>query len=146
MSPETTASLSITRVIKADRGRVFRAWTEVDQIRKWSCPEGVTLLDATADLRVGGAYSLTMKTDEDTTLVASGSYREVESPSRLVYTWDWDHDEHAVGETLVTVEFKELGDATEVVLTHDLLPSAEARDGHEQGWGSCLNQLETLFR
>ena len=145
MSTETTSRLSITRVINADRERVFRAWTEPEQIKKWSCPETVTLVDATADLRVGGQYSLSMKIDDETTLVASGTYREIESPSRLVYTWDWDHGDHAVGETLVTVEFKELGEATEVVLTHDLFPSAEARDGHEQGWGSCLNQLENLY-
>ena len=145
MSTETTSSLSITRIIKADRERVFRAWTEPEQMKRWSCPEDITVKDAQSDLRIGGEHSITMQLDAETTLRAFGTYREIESPSRLVYTWDWDASDHAVGETLVTVEFNDMGGATEVVLTHDLFPSVEARDGHEQGWGSCLNQLERLF-
>jgi uncharacterized protein YndB with AHSA1/START domain len=48
---------------------------------------------------------------------AFGVYREIDRPHRLVYTWDWEEDDYRVGETLVTVEFKNLGEATEVVLT-----------------------------
>ena len=76
---------------------------------------------------------------------ASGTYREIDAPNRLAYTWDWDDPGHAVGETLVTVEFNDMDGATEVVLTHDLFPSAEAKDGHAQGWVSCLNRFEALF-
>ena len=50
-----------------------------------------------------------------------------------------------MGDTLVTVEFTEIGDTTEVSLTQEGFPAAEARDGHEQGWGSCLDHLEALF-
>ena len=50
-----------------------------------------------------------------------------------------------MGETLVTVEFNDLGDSTEVVLTHQGFPAEAARDGHGAGWIGCLNQLERLF-
>ena len=46
-----------------------------------------------------------------------------------------------VGETLVTVEFHDLGAATEVVVTHELFPSEAARDQHQQGWSVCLDHL-----
>lgn len=49
-----------------------------------------------------------------------------------------------MGETLVTVEFRDRGGATELVLTHEAFPNAQARDGHEQGWTSYLGRLERL--
>ena len=49
------------------------------------------------------------------------------------------------GETIVTVEFKDLDGSTEVVLTHELFPSSEAKAGHETGWLSCLSKLEGMF-
>ena len=42
------------------------------------------------------------------------------------------------GETLVTVLFKEAGDKTEVVLTHEFFADAHMRDEHNQGWNGCL--------
>jgi hypothetical protein len=45
----------------------------------------------------------------------------------------------------VTVEFFDRGDATEVVLTHELFPDAELAAKHNEGWTSCLNRLEGLF-
>ena len=43
---------------------------------------------------------------------AFGTYREVDFPRRLVYTWDLEEAEDWVGETLVTVEFLPEGEAT----------------------------------
>ena len=48
MDTGTQTSLSITKVIPAGRDAVFRAWTDPEEMRKWSCPEGaeVALLPA----------------------------------------------------------------------------------------------------
>lgn len=145
MSTKTETSLRVSRVIKGDREAVFRAWTEPEQLKSWSCPEGATVEDARIELRVGGRYRLRMRGSEDQIHTAVGVYREVTPPRRLVYTWEWEEEDHAVGETLVTVEFHEVGGATEVVLTHELFPAAEATAAHEQGWTSCLDRLERLF-
>jgi len=44
-------------------------------------------------------------------------------------------------ESLVTVEFHDLGNSTEVTLTHERLPNPEERDKHAQGgtvaWTNC---------
>jgi uncharacterized protein YndB with AHSA1/START domain len=50
-----------------------------------------------------------------------------------------------LGETLVTVEFNDLGGSTEVVINHERFPNVEAKQGHEDGWNSCLNKLELVF-
>ena len=47
-------------------------------------------------------------------------------------------------ETLVTVEFRDLGGATEVVLTHARFASAEQRDRHVAGWTSTFDKYAAL--
>ncbi len=145
MSTDTTTSLRLTRVIQASRERVFSAWTLPDQMKEWAAPEGIAIQEAHVDLKVGGNYHIQMRTPEGVEHNARGTYKEVDPPNRLVYTWRWAETDHDVGETLVTVEFNEMGDATEIVLTHERFPSSEARDSHDQGWVSCLNRLEAVF-
>ncbi len=145
MATETSLSVHVSRVIRASREDVFRAWTKPELIRKWSCPEDARVLDSQVDLTVGGRYRLAMRTSDGTEHTAFGVYREIDPPKRLVYTWDWEGDDHSVGETVVTVDFNELGDSTEVVIHHEPFPTVEARDGHAEGWTSCLVNLEKMF-
>lgn len=145
MSTRADTSLRLSRIIQADSETVFRAWTEPEQLKRWSCPEGLQVADVQVDLRIGGKYRLRMEGPEGQPHTAVGVYREIERPKRLVYTWDWLEEDHKLGETLVTVEFNELEGSTEVVLTHELFPSSEAKQGHEEGWTSCLNRLQQLY-
>lgn len=74
----------------------------------------------------------------------SGVYREVVPLEKLVYAWIWGQGDMEGLETLVTLEFTDQDGATEVRLTHVMLPSENACDLHRQGWSSsldCLNQL-----
>jgi uncharacterized protein YndB with AHSA1/START domain len=80
------------------------------------------------------------KLPEGEAFFLTGVYREVRRPEKLVYTWRWESTpEH--GESLVTVEFREEGKATEVVLTHAELPTEKSRQEHTQGWTGCLDRL-----
>ncbi|NIR45810.1 MAG: SRPBCC domain-containing protein [Gemmatimonadetes bacterium] len=146
MSTETGTSLELTRVIKADPDTVFDAWTQPKHMKRWSCPEGLNVADVEVDLKVGGRFRIAMKTPEGDTHTAHGVYKAIERPERLVYTWAWEEQEESgIGETLVTVEFNDLGGSTEVVLKHEGFPSTEARADHEKGWASCLDRLEKMF-
>jgi len=69
-----------------------------------------------------------------------GEYREVSEPKKLVYTWSWE--DGSMSGSLVTVEFGDLGSATELLLTHECFPSTEWRDKHGQGWSGCLGRLQ----
>ena len=144
MTVQTDTVLKMTRVIKAPPATVFSAWTDPRKMSRWCAPEGAECAAVEVDLQVGGSYHIGMTSPEGE-YNARGVYREIDPPSRLVYTWRWDEEEHDCGETLVTVEFKDLGGSTEVVLTHAGFPNAEARDGHDQGWTSCLGRLDGLL-
>lgn len=141
MTTESVAALRITRVVKADPQTVWDAWTQPEHMKAWSCPAPGGLADVTADVRVGGGFTMRMVVDGNEHN-AFGTYREVDEPNRLVYTWDWKEEDVAMGDTVVTVEFKPVDGGTEISLVHDGFPVDEARAGHDEGWGLCLDLLE----
>ncbi len=145
MTVDTARDLTVTRTIAAPPDAVFDAWTRPELMARWSCPDPAAELDIDVDLRVGGAYRIAMRMAEGT-WTAGGTYREIVRPRRLVYTWDWEEDGHRMGaDTVVTVEFEAVGDATQVTLKHTGFPAADAAQGHDQGWTACLDHLERLL-
>lgn len=134
--------LVIRRTFAAPRARVYAAWTEPDQMRRWAGPEGFSVPEMEQDPRVGGTYRMTMQQPDGERIAVYGVFREIQPPERISYTWRWEEDTpEAEIETLVTVEFHDRGNETELVLTHDLFASEESRAGHEGGWNSALDKL-----
>jgi uncharacterized protein YndB with AHSA1/START domain len=148
---ENNIKLQLTRVFDAPRELVFKAWTDANQFTQWfgaAACEGSTLQSAKLDARTGGKYRLQVRKLDGEFFTTVGIYREVKPPERLVFTWQFEKDgsgdefgEVEEPEMLVTVEFKARGKQTELILTHERFASAESRDGHEQGWKRCLDQL-----
>jgi len=129
-------TLEVRRTFRAPRQRVFDAWTKAEELKRWHSA-GPTTVDATeVDLRVGGKWRVDMRSPEGRTYYVSGSYREIDPPNRLVYTWKWDTD---LDYSVVTVEFHDLGNATEIVLRHDVALSLwQLFEGLDQGLSSEL--------
>lgn len=139
--PATKPSLKITRSLKAPREKIFRAWTEPEAMKKWFAPNdqfSIPLVEV--DLRVRGRYRIDMKSPDGQTHTVAGVYREIRAPDKLVFSWMWEKTENPT-ETLVTVELYARGLETQLKLTHEMLPSEEQRDKHNQGWMGCLDRL-----
>jgi len=149
VSPSLTPSsiLETSRPIHASREKVFDAWTNPAQLRKWfAVADGFTTPIAEVDLKVGGRYRLGMKAPGDNPLlVVGGVYQEIVHLERLIFTWRWESTGHDEPETLVTVEFVEHDGVTEVRLRHELFADASQRDKHGEGWAGCLDHLERMF-
>ena len=75
-----------------------------------------------------------------------GQFREVTPPRRLVYTWRWAEGVPDTRESLVTVEFREHGARTEVVLVHDNFVGPGPVDMYDEGWRSGLDKLRAFLR
>ena len=143
MSP-MAKTLRVVRTVAASPERAFEAWTTPDQVERWTCPDPTASVDVEIDLRVGGRYSIRMHV-EGGPFTAHGTYREVDPPRRLAYTWCWKEEAHAMkAETVVTVEFVPVEGGTEVRLTHSGFPTADDRNGHEEGWKICVDRLADL--
>ena len=149
MTARDTFDLTVKRVIRAPRQKVFDAFVKPDLVRQWMGPRGFKVTALEMDPRAGGRYRLTMQHRTGETSTVNGTYKEVAPPERIVFTWKWEGEQMgAVPETLVTVTFAERqgeqGIATEMQLLHSGFPAPEARDAHDGGWQGCLNKLADL--
>jgi uncharacterized protein YndB with AHSA1/START domain len=102
------------------------------------CPGNVKSAEAQLDVRVGGRFRILMK-DGEREFDHRGEYLVVERPSKLVFTWTSKGTDNRA--TLVTVELVAAGDQCDLTLTHDKLPTLEARDKHENGWTDIVRRL-----
>jgi uncharacterized protein YndB with AHSA1/START domain len=132
-------TLVVRKTIQASPERLFAAWTEPEQLRAWWGPEGVVCIAAEVDLRPGGRYRIGNQLPDQSVLWIVGEFDVVEPPRRLIYSWRLE----GVSATLerVTVQFESRRAATEVIVTHERIPSRDLRDQHQQGWQGCLAGL-----
>jgi uncharacterized protein YndB with AHSA1/START domain len=142
------AKAVVSRVFQVDAQRLYRAWTDPQQLQHWwrmNTP-GWAFALASIDLRVGGNYRLGMTGSDGKLHVAHGTYREVNEPVRLVFTWDWEDHASGVGLTLVTIDFVALdAKSTELKITHERFNDPARIEGHERGWTQLLELLDNHF-
>ncbi len=136
---DTAPIVQIRRRVKASAEQLFDLWTRPELMVRWMSPfPGAVDCKASCDLRPGGAFSLVMSSGQSNRQV-SGTYVEVDRPRKLVFTWTGPLTNHV--NTLVTVELIPRGDETDLVLTHERLPTPEICEGHTRGWGNILDHL-----
>ncbi len=145
--PETTRTeaghgltLELERTLPAPPERVFRAWTDPGEMGAWFAPNPDLEVSAEVELRVEGRYRIAMGEH-----VVGGVYREIQAPSRLVFTWRWEGSADP-DEMLVTVELEPHREGTRLRLRHQRLADAESRANHAEGWELCLPRLEAFVR
>ena len=143
----TANAFKLTRLFKASREKVFRAWTEPEFLKQWWCPEGWTPAEMEVDLRVGGTYRIGMRRPGSHSAVyVRGSFLEVDPPEKLTYTWRWENAFPGMPETRVSVRFAEDGADTLAVLTHEELPAIPVCLQHRSGWIAAWARLETSLK
>lgn len=147
-------TLTITRVIDAPRELVWQAWTEAEHLMQWWSPKHYTTPHCKIDLRIGGQYHTAMRSAEGHDVWTTGTYREVDSPSRLVFTDSFadeqgnivDAAELGFGdmprEMLVVVTLEDLDGKTRLTLEHRGVPAGAMSDGTAMGWSESFDKLE----
>jgi len=146
MAEADKLSLEIKRFIRASRDRVYAAWTDPAQLKKWFGPEKVETRSLIADVRVGGQFRWDLTNPEGKDMTISGVYRQVLPGKKIVFTWRLEEDEDWKNHSsIVTVEFFGREDGTEIHLTHEKLPNEASRDDHTQGWNSVLGKVEKFL-
>jgi uncharacterized protein YndB with AHSA1/START domain len=133
----------ITRVFDAPRERVFRAWTDPDEVTAWYGPEGFDTPREKIhiDLRVGGRYELTMVRPGGAEFPIGYEILELVEPELIVLRSDPMPEVGIHQPTVTRVELQDLGGRTRMTLTDG--PYVES--GHaEAGWNSAFDKLAAL--
>ena len=144
--------ITLTRIFNAPREVVFQAWTDPKHLARWFGPADFTVPVCRVDARVGGKWELVMRANDAIAAQfgrdhpAGGEFREVEKPSRLVFTNNaLDARGNVILEGLTTVLLEDLGGATRMTLQTRARGLGEhvpaMLGGMEQGWSESLAKL-----
>jgi len=134
----------VSKIISAPVERVYKAWTDPDQMNMWFGCARVREREILQDLRVGGKYSIIGKQVDGGETIIHGEYKEVVPNKKLVYTWTNNSDEFPAKDTIVTVEFIAHGNETEIRIKHTNFELTSSAAGHNTGWGQALEKLASF--
>lgn len=146
MSPRPQLDIQVTRPFDVPAEQVFDAWLNPKMIGQWMFGPRLQeeeILHITVDPKVGGAFSFLVRR-QGTEIDHVGKYREIDRPSRLVFTWGVAGESE--GESLVIIVIVPTQEGCELTLTHEMDPKwAEYADRTREGWTKMLKALSDLF-
>jgi uncharacterized protein YndB with AHSA1/START domain len=153
--------LVLDRVLKAPIERVWRAWTDAEQLKQWWCPRPWTTPEAVIDLRPGGRFYTRMEgPDGEGASGGEGCILQVVPQQRLVWTGALQAGFRPAGaggincgedapDMIFTavITFEEAGEGRTRYRAHVMHADPAGRDAHEKmgfhdGWGTAASQLE----
>ena len=137
----TRFAVTLQRVIRAPRARVYRAFLDPELVAQWLAPGGSVVSTATVDERVGGVHRVEMLAEDGSAHVFDSVIQELVEDERIVllFKFHWDAEE-----TLLTVTFRDVEGGTEVQLDHQRVPFSGPLNERsvDAGWNSALDKLE----
>lgn len=139
---ESEREIVTTRIVDAPRDRVFRAWTDPEQLACWWGPKGFTNTFDEFDLRPGGAWRFVMHAPDGIDYQNTSVFVEIATPERIVFT-------HVTGPRFTVVAtFEDVGPKTRVSFCQRFESAAQrdkvaafAVEANEQN----LDRLEALL-
>ena len=156
MNP-TEKFVHIVREFDAPIETIWNMWTDPRLFQKWYGPNGMTVPVAEMDVVVGGTRKVCMKMEmpnKTMTMWFTGEYREVNAPTRLVYTESMCDEggnilspqsmgmpEGHPEVTEVIVELSETDGKTIMKMTHVGVP---ADSGGADGWAQAIDKMAAL--
>ncbi len=145
-SPPST-SIHLVQTFAAPVTAVFAAWTDPALLRRWLAPWPSKVVEASADLRVGGHHRLVVRRLLGGQTITSGEYVEILPDQRLVQTWvrerNGKSDRHP---TLLSLDFRSTAPhSTEITLRQDQLMTTMDREASRTAWKRSWKNLNTLL-
>ncbi|MEO0636878.1 MAG: SRPBCC domain-containing protein [Pseudomonadota bacterium] len=144
----------IERFFDAEINDVWSMWTKADLFASWYGPNGMSVAVDMMELKVGGTRKIRMSMStpqRDMTMYFTGVFKEIQSPTRLVYTESMCTEDgtliapESVGMpggspqvTEVIVELTKADSGTNMVMIHLGVPAGTAGEG---GWQQAIAKL-----
>jgi uncharacterized protein YndB with AHSA1/START domain len=140
--------LSISRIIRAPRAAIWKAWTDPRQFEQWWIPEPARCKVAAMEMRPGGAFKTEMSEDGAPFVPhIDGCFLAVENGEKIVFTTalvaGWRPAENPFITAIITL--KDHPDGT-TYAAHVMHKNGAERTMHDEmgfadGWGTVIEQL-----
>lgn len=136
-----------TRKFDAPLELVFDVLTKPEHVRHWFAAFEDEVIACSIDLRVGGDYRIDVVTADGTPMSFSGTYSEVQRPTRFVATWLFDGWPGV--EAVESTELAESDGVTTMTITMTFNDQAgrdhmNKFDGQESSWDHLEDYLRSL--
>jgi len=154
------AEFAYTRVLDPPRAQIFKAFTDVDELKHWWGPRGFQWVSAKLELRPGGVFHYCMRSPQGVDMWGLFVYREVVPSERLVFVNSFSDEKGGVipnpwipempQEILNVVTFIERDGKTTIHMRGTPINASEAarklfessRESMEKGFGGTFQALE----
>lgn len=138
----------ISRIFNAPRELVFNTYTDPSTVPDWWGPKRYKTTVDKMDVKKGGIWRFIHRDVDGNEYAFNGVYHEVDSPERLINTFEVEGFPDFVG--LVTIYFEELPDGKTKFVETTVYQSVEGRDGMikagmSEGATELLDRFEELL-
>jgi uncharacterized protein YndB with AHSA1/START domain len=159
-SPASAQTFAISRIFRAPRNLVWKAWTDVEHLQKWFGPSGCTIPTCKMDFKPGGIFHYCMRTSDGLEMWGKWTFLEIVKPERLVLIQSFSDKDGGITrhplsadwprETLSTTTFAESNGETTITLRWAAHNATEierktfdsSHASMQQGWGGTFAQLD----
>jgi uncharacterized protein YndB with AHSA1/START domain len=144
MSPDSSNTVRLHRVLRAAPERVYRAFLDPDAMAKWLPPNGFTGRVHEMDAKVGGSYKMSFTNfSTGSSHSFGGTYLELKPNELIRYTNRFDNP-GLPGEMQTTVTLKPVIFGTELSIMQENIPAPIPAEACYLGWQESLTLLAKL--
>ena len=141
-------AFTMSRTFNAPRELVWKVTTDPQLVPEWWGPRGYKTIVDKMDFRVGGAWRYVQYDAEGNEHAFNGVYKVIQSPERLVYTFEYEPVAGHISTDTITLE--ELADGKTLLTARTTFDTVEALDGMiqsgmEGGATESWDRLEELL-
>jgi uncharacterized protein YndB with AHSA1/START domain len=153
----------ITRVVDAPRSRVWKAWTDAKELKRWWGPKGFEVISTKVDLKPGGVFHYLLRSPNGQEMWGKFVYREIVPEERLVFISSFSDETAGVTrhpmapdwplKMLSIVTFAETGGKTTITVRWSPYEATQkerntfeaGRDSMQGGWAGTFERLEAFL-
>lgn len=145
-NPDQRIQIEVVKNFTAAPEKVFDAWLDLELLSRWMFGPEVReeeIVSLENNPEVGGTFSFVVRRDGNE-LDHKGTYREINRPNRLVFTWGVDTE--AGDESVVFISIEETADGCRLTLVHKMDPKwEEYKERTKEGWTYMLSKLKEIL-
>ncbi len=145
-NPDQPIQIEVVKNFTAAPEKVFDAWLDLELLSRWMFGPEVReeeIVSLENNPEVGGTFSFVVRRDGNE-LDHKGTYREINRPNRLVFTWGVDTE--AGDESVVFISIEETADGCRLTLVHKMDPKwEEYKERTKEGWTYMLSKLKEIL-